>query len=61
MLCEPIVSVPTEGVVALGMVGSVTVADPVMSFSELAKEQSAFHESVTEPVPSALCCMTQVP
>ena len=42
---EPIVSDPTEGVVALGIVGSVTVADPVISFRELANEQSAFHEA----------------
>ena len=52
--CVPIVREPTVGVVALGIVGSVTVAEPVISFSELANEQSAVHESVTEPVPSAL-------
>lgn len=61
VLRVPIVREPTDGAVALGIVGSVTVAEPVICFKEFANEQSAFHESVTEPVPSVLCCMTQVP
>ena len=51
---DPMVSVPTEGVVALGIVGREIVADPVAILMESANVQSAVHASVTLPVPSAL-------
>ena len=51
---ELIVSVPTDGVVALGIVGSEIVADPVMTPIDEEKEQSPDHASVTLFVPSAL-------
>ena len=51
----PIVRVPTEGVVDLGIVGSEIVADPVMTPIDVEKEQSPDHASVTLFVPSALC------
>ena len=51
---EPIVNVPTEGVVDRGIVGSEIVAEPVMIPIEEEKEQSPDHASVTLPVPSEL-------
>ena len=50
----PIVRVPTEGVVARGIVGSEIVADPVITPIDEEKEQSPDHASVTLFVPSAL-------
>ena len=51
---EPMVSVPTDGVVARGIVGSEIVADPVAILMESANVQSADQANVTLPVPSAL-------
>ena len=50
----PIVRVPTDGVVDLGIVGSEIVADPVMTPIDEEKEQSPDHASVKLFVPSAL-------
>ena len=50
----PIVRVPTDGVVDLGIVGSEIVADPVITPIDEEKEQSPDHASVTLFVPSAL-------
>ena len=50
----PIVRVPTEGVVARGIVGRETVADPLSILIEDEKETSPVHASVMLFVPSAL-------
>jgi hypothetical protein len=50
----PIVRVPTEGVVARGIVGRETVADPFSILIDDEKETSPVHASVTLFVPSAL-------
>jgi hypothetical protein len=49
----PIVSVPTDGVVALGIVGSEIVAEPVSIPTDPENETSPVHASVMLFVPSA--------
>ncbi len=58
---EPIVSVPTEGVVARGIVVNEIVAEPDAILIAEENEQSADQANVTLPVPSALCVIVHSP